>query len=145
MPPKSRKRNKGKERKVKKEDKAEIERKKANKFWQLWKHNNRVGCKHGNDTVIADNHPVSKFLDEFFIQWQRLKHFMTILEDMLQTHRQVWTDENYRELAIQTCISIGTNFLLMESNTPINDIHDSLCMAKAILALEMDFFSAWRG
>jgi len=45
MPPKSRKRNKGKERKAKKIEKIELERVNANRFWNKWK-NLEVGCMH---------------------------------------------------------------------------------------------------
>ena len=135
MPPKSRKRNKGKERKAKKADKVELERANANRFWQTWKENNRIGCcKHGHDSVIAKDHPVSNFLDEFFIHWiRKQKGYAMILRDMLRTHSPVWTNSNHREFATQTFVSIGTNMLLKDDNE-INKM--ALSMAKTIVALE---------
>jgi hypothetical protein len=131
MPPKSRKRNKGKERKAKKADKVELERANANGFWQGCL-SAPVGCLHGNDIAILNDHPVSKFMDEFFIHWiRKQKGIALILQDMLQTHAQVWMDGNHRELATQTFVSIGTNMLLAE------DIKSgALSMAKTILVLE---------
>ena len=84
MPPKSRKRNKGKDRKAKKAGKVEIERASANEFWQAW-YNMDIICKHGNDTTIADDHPVSKFLDEFFVLWERKQKSFTTLNDTTKT------------------------------------------------------------
>ena len=136
MPPSSRKRNKGKDRKAKKLEKVEIERVKANGFWQGWKNMEDVGCMHGNDTTLANNHPVSKFLDEFFLHkhWddRRFKGIEMILRDMLQTHSQVWMDDNHRELATQTFKSIGTNMLLLDDH--VNK--GALDMAKTITILE---------
>lgn len=112
----------------------ELERVKANEIWNKWK-NLEVGCMHGCDTSIADDHPVSKFMDEFFIHWIRKhKNIALILQDMLQLQRysHVWTEDNHRELAIQTLVSIGANMLLAD-----DDINEgSLSMAKTILVLE---------
>ena len=131
MPPSSRKRNKGKERKAKKADKVEIERASANEFWQGWRKDN-VGCMHGSDASIADNHPVSKFIDEFFIQWRRQKKLADILQDMLLTHSQVWKDDNDRELVTHALTTIGTNMLLMDDY--VNK--GALDIAKTISLLE---------
>ena len=128
MPPKSRKRNKGKERKAKKADKVELERAKANEFWQRCL-SAPVGCLHGCDNMaIQNDHPVSKFMDEFFIHWiRKQKGIAEILRDMLR----VWTDSNHRELATQTFVLVGTNMLLAEE---INS--GALSMAKTIVLLE---------
>ena len=132
MPPSSRKRNKGKERKAKKADKVELERANANRFWQGC-HSAPVGCLHGRDNLtIPKDHPVSKFMDEFFIHWiRKQKGIAVVLQDMLRTHSQVWTDDNHRELATQTFTLIGTNILLADE---INK--GALDIAKTILVLE---------
>jgi len=134
MPPSSRKRNKGKERKAKKLEKVEIERADANKIWQELK--NCVECMHGNDTAISNDHPVSKFLDEFFVLWERRQQsFYTTLNDMLQKHPQVWTDKDNRELAIQTFLSIGTNMLLVD-DADTDNTSPARDMVKTIIVLE---------
>ena len=84
--------------------------------------------------VIPNDHPVSKFMDEFFIHWddRRDKGIEMILNDMLKTNSQVWTNNNHRELATQTFISIGVNLLLV-----YDDVNKgALDIAKTILVLE---------
>ena len=118
-------------------DKLEIERASANKFWQRCLIG-PVGCLHGRDNMtIPNGHPVSIFIDDFFIDWTRKQKdiamfgFPLILNDMFRAHPQVWKDFNYRELAKQYFASIGTNMLLAK------DINDgALSMAKTIVALE---------
>ena len=134
MPPSSRKRNKGKDRKAKKLEKDEIERVKANGIWQGWK-NLKVGCLHGRDNMtIPNDHPVSKFMDEFFIHWDDRRYGIElILNGMLKPHRQVWTDDDLRALAILTFTSIGTNMLLVDDD---NVNKGALDIAKTITVLE---------
>ena len=113
----------------------EIERASANKFWQRCLIG-PLGCLHGRDNMtIPNDHPVSKFIDDFFIDWTRRKQkdiaMFGFPKDMFRAHPQVWKDFNYRELAKQFFISIGTNMLLAK------DINDgALSMAKTIVALE---------
>ena len=77
MVSKSRKKNKGKERKAKKEaGKAEADREIARQLWSGWALGDEritrmptIQCHHGRDDVLMpDNlsdHPISSFLDDF--------------------------------------------------------------------------------
>ena len=73
MPQSSRKRNKGKERKAKKA------RADAHRFWHQYfvdsishpQCNRSIGCNHGHDIVISDDHPVSSFMDTFCINFEQ--------------------------------------------------------------------------
>ena len=64
MPPSSRKRNKGKERKAKQlAKKEENERVRAHRFWRSVL--GITGCIHGCGVMISDDHPVSSFMDQY--------------------------------------------------------------------------------
>ena len=101
MPPKSRKRNKGKERKAKQlAKKEENERAMEREFWWAFC-NISTGCNHGHDVVISDDHPVMSFMDQFFVNLDKRK--MKTDDNLMltfQTHTHIWTNESYRKLAI---------------------------------------------
>jgi len=131
MPPSSRKRNKGKDRKAKQlAKKEENERADSHDFW--WSFcRSTTECNHGC-AMISENHPVSTFMDQFYIN---LHQGMTVLEtliDLFEKHPQVWNNERYRKLAIDTLVRIGTNMIL--SNYP--HITNPLCVAQSIMVLE---------
>ena len=70
MPPSSRKRNKGKDRKAKqlaKKDENEIANAKA--FWRRFCNSAITGCNHGCAMIPPDDHPVSSFMDQFYINY----------------------------------------------------------------------------
>ena len=100
MPPSSRKRNKGKERKAKQQaKKEENERVRAHRFWRNGL--GITGCIHGCGVMISDDHPVSSFMDQYYINFHRKD--MTVSENLgylFQTHTQIWNNESYRKLAI---------------------------------------------
>ena len=132
MPPSSRKRNKGKERKAKREaDKEENERLVAHRFWRAFCGSNQ--CNHGRDVMIPDDHPVSRFMDQFYINL--IHNSMKVIENLkeiFKSHRHIWNNESYRKLVIDMLIHIGTNMLLRE-DSPLSW---PSCVAQSIIALE---------
>jgi len=133
MPPSSRKRNKGKERKVKKEaDKAEAIRVDSHEFWRSFC-SSTEGCDHGCDVVISDDHPISDFMDQFYINLRNKGLVADALRELFVTHRHVWNNESYMKIVLDLLIHIGTNELLCEGS----DLSGSaLCVAQSIITLE---------
>ena len=140
----SRKRNKGRDRKAKKAEleaeKIESDRVKVRIEWEGWARGYEImsgmkviQCIHGFSTNLIsceNNHPVSRFLDTFFMNWSRMSSIPN-LRDTFTKHQQIWNDKSHREMAIDTFTVIGTNFLLLYN------IHSaSNYTATAILALE---------
>ena len=130
MPPKSRKRNKGKERKAKQQaKKEEEERADANEYWRKYCGSNQ--CDHGHEVVVPDDHPVSSFIDQFYINL--LHKGMSVIENLrkiFESHTNIWNNESYRKLAIGLLKRIGTNLLLRDR------IGGAVCTAKFIVVLE---------
>ena len=125
----SRKRNKGKERKAKKEEKEKAD---VRSVWERFargedKNNTKVmHCNHGYTVDIPDDpsHPVSTFIDSFFAiggDWWK----------SLNSHTKVWNDDNYRNLTTDILLNIGAN-LLLNGNT--KDV--PLDIASAIVLLD---------
>ena len=115
MPPKSRKRNKGKDRKAKRLAKlVESERADAREIWRSV--SSSIECDHGY-VAIADDHPVSSFMDQCFINLQyRALNVSQNLADLFGKHTQIWNNHSYKELAIGILVRIGTNMLLDETS-----------------------------
>ena len=132
MPPKSRKRNKGKERKTKK---AENERLKMHESWLEDLAGGQISCDHGlvseiNITTISYDHPVAKFMITFYTHWiEGLLTPAEILKQSMQTHPQVCNNDIHREIIISSMIRIGTNMLLFNHE-------GSSCLAQSIVILE---------
>jgi len=133
MPPSSRKRNKGKERKAKQlAKKEEFERTDAHRIWRSRLCNTSIGCNHGCDVAISDDHPVSSFMDQFIINAHYKDMVVSeILTVLFDTHPQVWNNESYRKLVIDILIRIGTNILLNEA-----ELTWPIRFAQAIMPLE---------
>ena len=119
MPASSRKRNKGKERKAKKE---------ADKVC------GSNQCDHGCAVMISDDHPVSSFMDQFYINLRNQGLVVAeALTELFVTHRHVWNNESYMKIVLDLLIHIGTNELLCEGS----DLSGSaLCVAQSIITLE---------
>ena len=103
----SRKRNKGKERKAKNAKKEEeMVRAEAHKVWQWWTgkacssiiNNN---CDHGCAVAISDDHPVSHFMDNFFICWVRDISFFPHLKETFELHRELFNNETFLKIGQQ--------------------------------------------
>ena len=112
----SRKRNKGKERKAKKQEKENIARAELCD-WRRWARgedeNNKkvIECDHECTVEIPDSldHPVCRFMDGLFSSQISLFY--------LEAHSNLWKDENNRIMTRGILISIGTTLLLLTNHT----------------------------
>jgi len=132
MPPSSRKRNKGKERKAKQAVKRQDNehRTRGHKMWRYLE-SGKVGfCNHGYNGALSDNHPVSKFMDTFFTDWTQ-KNIEENLRNTYQTHKRVWDDSSLRELVMAAMFRVGTNMLLDKRS-----LSWAACVAEAIVVLD---------
>ena len=131
--PTSRKRNKGRDRKAKKE---EAERLKIRNLWQGWIEENcssAKGCDHGCDVAISDDHPVSSFMDQYMINSYRKGMYGTNnLRNLFETHTHILNNEHYRKLILDILIRIGTNMLLLGGS----DMTWPICLGQSIMVLE---------
>jgi len=132
MPPSSRKRNKGKDRKAKQQAKKEENvRADLHRFWRRLCLS--MECNHGCGMMISDDHPVSSFMDQFFVNSKHKR--MTVsqtLKDLFETHPQIWKDKSLRQLALGMLTRFGTNMIL-DANY---NLGWPLCIAQCIVVLE---------
>ena len=145
----SRKKNKGKERKAKK---AELEAERiesiralVHETWTGWARGVQDGrvisqCNHGCDLIPDDNnHPVTSFMDSFYTNGAvNDVGIISNLEYLFGAHREVWDNENYRQMAINIFIAVGTNFILQKDDASniANISNMSKQHAHAIVILE---------
>ena len=111
----SRKKNKGKERKAKKEEIKKAERRSRwERFARGEDENNRkvIHCDHGCTVEIPDvlDHPVVCFMDKFST---RRDHWI----DVIKSHLHVWKSNDNRKMVIDLLLSLGTNSLLRGIST----------------------------
>ena len=134
MPSSSRKRNKGKDRKAKQLAKKEENiRAEAHEYWRSFCGINQ--CDHGRPLMISDDHPVSSFMDHFYINLRNKGLVVSaILREIFATHRNIWNNESYMKIVLDLFVRIGTNMMLHEDvDTKMNG---PVCVAQAIIALE---------
>ena len=123
----SRKRNKGKERKAKQaEAKAENEKVKITTLQSIWREWARgkiynfviPQCDHGCNMLIPDNdsHPVSRFMNEYFLNCQH-KRMLSIdnVRALFTAHQEFWNNVSHRKMAINIMVRIGTNLMLTKA------------------------------
>ena len=138
----SRKRNKGKERKAKKEAKAGA-------FWRGWAIGDRdispwspgsgerddAQCTHGCVLPPRD-HAVSRFMNSFE-EARRKNSVLNAMSSTVDAHPRVWNDANHRQMVVNILLSVGTNMIL---NEELMKIDDKCCaavgIASAILLLD---------
>ena len=106
----SRKRNKGKERRAKKE---------ASKgaWWRGWAVGDSesiAGCNHGCVALPSRDHAVSQFMNTFDDGWDS-KSLHAALEGAFDARPEVWRDAEHRQMAIDIFLSMGTNMILHRS------------------------------
>ena len=132
MPPSSRKRNKGKDRKARQLAKKEVkDRVIARALWMTCVKSTK--CSHRCALPIPDDHPVSNFMDQYYINIDNNRMpTADNLRNLLETHKEVWNNKSYRALAIGILIRIGTNDLLEKRC----DVSWPLCFAQSIVLLE---------
>ena len=135
MPPSSRKRNKGKDRKAKK---LENERVQLHSAWSSLL--TLQACDHGCSMIpddlynpcVISLHPVSAFLDEYYAQFRRKKDGMDILIRTFNTHPQIWDDATNREILLNVLITIGTNLLIEDGKR--RGIRSPTCQFSEVLS-----------
>lgn len=143
MPSKSRKRNKGQERKAKKEA-IKAQKTSANSMkltansmllWRGLLMGNQCHHRGLSHDGIRSDHPVSHFMDDLFTSFlgKQSPHSMIMnLNDTYGTHQEVWNNEKYSKLAIDILVCLGTNLLLAnDNNTGI-----ALCIAHITVMIE---------
>jgi len=160
MPSKSRKRNKGQDRKAKKEaNKAQKEKHHNCMLWRgltMGVSTNGIvsPCHHGlyyegmrSVLFQGQDNPVTDFMDALFMSFLgKLSPYESLqnLADTYETHQEVWNNEKYSKSAIDIMVCIGTNLLLDD------DTFNALCIAHVIFIIEQhgvlgveDFFSVY--
>ena len=131
----SRKKNKGKERKAKKEENKKAERR------SRWEgiargedENNKkvMQCDHGCTVEIPDSldHPVANFMDELFAKgdWATDDWFLCLC-----SNANLWSNDNYRNMTTDILLIIGANLLL---GSTITNVPAVIAIASAIVFLE---------
>ena len=144
MPPSSRKRSKGKERKAKREAKEEAKKEEsdradANAFWRSFCISN-MGCNRGHAIIIRDDDPISNFMDQFCLNFGKKEMTSTQnLRELFKSHTHVWNNDTYRKSAILILVIIGTNMLVnVKEEIWVREGYNTwlICIAQAILVLE---------
>ena len=104
----SRKRNKGKERRAKKEA---VENQTC-----LWRRIAQpapaASCNHGCPSLPPRDHPVSRFMATLAERNGRKIALVTVMEKLFKCHPEVWKNDEYRQMAIDILLSVGTNTIL---------------------------------
>ena len=107
--PCSRKRNKGKERRAKKEAAN-------NSLWRGWAIG-EGGCNHGCKIPQPD-HAVSRFLNGLEKEWKQQKTFgpegPAITMKNAITQPEVWNNAEHRQMAMDVLLCMGTNRFCVE-------------------------------
>ena len=125
----SRKRNKGKERKLKKEA-AEA----ASKRWRVWAAPMPLGaanaqCNHGCAMLPPPDHAVSRFMNTF--ESLIRKDALHLMKNMFEICPEVWKVNEHRQLAINLFLRMGTNLILSQGVD-----NRAVRIARSILFLE---------
>ena len=151
MPPRNRKKNKGKERKAKKEaDRVKAEKAKVHALWLGLASGHKkycgrtITCDHGCAPCLSQDHPVSNFMDEFITYWNSGCESTTeMIVPTIKSHSEVWNNERYREMVVKIMTRMGTNMLIsariVGTNMLLKDhecIFGALHLARAISVFE---------
>lgn len=130
----SRKRNKGKERRAKKEARS-------GEWWRHWTIGDRaesdVGCNHGC-VVPSRDHTVSRFMNTLDEELTRYRNdILTAMRNTFSKHSEVWNNAELRHMTSSVLLCIGTN-LMLQKNPANGDkpIRWGVTIAQAILLLE---------
>ena len=103
------------------------------------------GCDHGCTMIPDVDHPVSNFMNDFFIQLTVVDGGV-FLWNSFQKYPQVWNDDGLRNILLNVLIRLGTNMLVNDDAITTNmysptSIAPSRCgpalrVASTILVLE---------
>ena len=128
----SRKRNKGKERKSKKEEA------KAETWWRSWvigppprgelrlrslllppNHPPSPRCTHGCIDVPPPDHAVCRFMNKFYEEWAGKcgADLFVVMKRTFDAHSDVWNNANYRQTTIRVMLRMGTNLILDDGSS----------------------------
>ena len=105
----SRKRNKGKERKAKRAAT------KTEEWWRSWSAigDRESGCNHGC-VVPAQDHAVSRFMNKYCEEFKHCRNSLKAMMKTFEEHAGVWSNAEYRQMAIDIFLRLGTNMILSE-------------------------------
>lgn len=106
----SRKRNKGKERRAKK-DAATLRR------WEMLSrdYSGENSCNHGC-VIPQRDHAVSIFMNKVAEAFFDGDQAIAVMRNSFGTHPEVWSNAEYRQLALCVFLNIGTNLILAGAN-----------------------------
>ena len=127
----SRKKNKGRDRKAKKEaDRVEAERSNARNKWCRWAKGENIAstgktitCKHGCTVLPL---AVTDFMDTVYSGSAKR------MTDVIDLHPEVWNDDTYKESAKNIIVRVGTNMLLSKDA----NVAGIITLARFIVSLE---------
>ena len=100
----SRKRNKGKERRAKKEAARGA-------WWRGWASQKEAGCSHGCAVIPPPGHAVSKFMNTFDEEWNG-NDILAATKSTFTAHPEVWHNNEHQQMTIDMLLNIGTNLIL---------------------------------
>ena len=126
----SRKKNKGRDRKAKKEaDRVKAERVNARKKWCRWAKGEdkastgTIACKHGCTVLLP---AIIHLMDTIFSGCAKR------MTDVIDLHPEVWNDDTYKMNATNILARVGTNMLLSEDA----NVTGIITLARLIVSLE---------
>ena len=129
----SRKRNKGKERRARKEARSGA-------WWRHWTIGDRaesdVGCDH-RCVVPPSDHTVSRFMNTIDEEWKN-NSLVAAMRYTFFKHPDVWKSAEHRKIAIGLLLRMGTNLMLQKNraNEDKRKFELVVTIAQAILLLE---------
>ena len=130
----SRKRNKGKERRAKKEAATAS----PSTLWETWALGTSLSsvCNHGC-VIPPPNHAVRSFMhtfDEALSGEGGTYDLVEVIGNTFQKHPEVWNDTKHRQMAIGVLLRMGTNMIM--NTLDDNNYQFERHLGIAILALE---------
>ena len=84
--------------------------------------------------MISDDHPVSNFMDQFYMNLYKGLTVQRTLKEIFKSHQQIWNNEKHRKLVLAILARIGTNFLLRKEEEC--DVTWPVFIAQSVIALE---------
>jgi len=86
--------------------------------WSRWLIGRGIGsqCNHGlgSELVPERSHPVASFITSFFMG-EELKY-------VIQKHEEVMNDDNKKKMLLNILITIGTNWMIYNSENQVTNV-----------------------